>query len=211
MGVKVRFLNRNGRTVIEVEGGELKMAKREENGITQNLPAISSRQALPASSSNDVKYPEIVNDSPFSLDDAERELMRGEEPEGFLDWFLNLLFGPNESKIERIERITKELEARHQLREQIIKLTAQKYRVAEALIEAQYSVVIKRLTCEAEAQRLKVLKAVYEAEEGKAKRVLKREEGTNALTEGRNERDYGIESFFDLIEDDALNYLKPNR
>jgi len=209
MGVKLRFLNRNGRTVIEVEGGEVKIVKREGNA--QNLPALSSRQALPVSSSNPVEYSEKVNDSPFSLDDAERALMRGEEPEGFLDWFIQLLFGHAESKIERIERITKELEGRHQLREQIIKLTAQKYRMAEALIEGQYSVVIKRLTCEAEAQRLKALKAVYETEEGKAKRALKREQGTNALTEGRNEHDYDIKSFFDLIEDDASNYLKPKR
>jgi hypothetical protein len=204
---------------------------KEENHVSGNdIPGNSVLLALPSSSSqsiperkerdsaryltssdDDVKYPEIVNDPVFDLDEAERRLMKAEEPEGFLEWFFNLLFGHNESKIERIQRITKELEARHQLREQIIKLTAQKYRVEEALIEAQYSVVLKQLAAEAEAQRLKALKAVYEAEEGKAKRALKRAESTPALTEGRNEHDYGIESFFDLIEEDALNYQKSKR
>lgn len=210
MSLKVKVLKRQGKTIIEVEEGEIKIVTGEGNHITQNLPAVSSRRALPASSS-EVKYPEIVDDHVFDLDDAERELIKGEEPEGFLDWLVQLLFGPNESKIERIERITRELEGRHQLREQIVKLVAQKYRVAETLIEAQYCSVLKRLTYEAEAQRLKALKAAYETEEGKAKRALKREEKVHALTDGTNGHDYSMKSFFDLIEDDAINYLKPNR
>lgn len=210
MSLKAKVLIRVGKTIIEVEEGEIKIVKGEGKHITQDLPALSGRH-LPASSSNGVKYPEIVNDPAFDLDEAERQLMRGEEPKGFLDWLVHILFGPNESEIERIQRIANELEGRHQLREQIIKLVAQKYRVGEALIEAQYSVVIKRLTCETEVQRLKSLKAAYEADEGKSKRALQRAESPNALTEGTNGQDYAIESFFDLMEEDTLNYMKSSK
>lgn len=211
--MKIRIINRDGKTFIEVEGGEVKMEKREGkcNGNPENLPAISSRQALPASLSNEAKQPEIVNDPAFDLDEAVREIMRGEEPEGFWDWLVHALFSKAETKLERIQRHTNELEALYQLKEQIIKQAAQKYRMNEAFIEAKYAPVLKWLECKAKAQGFKALESQYAADEGKSKRALKREEKVDALTEGANGQDYGIESFFEHIEEDALNYMKSSK